>query len=118
MALVPIAIAAAQHHQFTAPLPELVLLPFFALVIVSAALADIEGRPGLLRLRPFEYAGEVSYVFYIIQFPLLAEIYRWRHSGWQAITASFVVVSLASVVGHHLIERPFQRLLSPRRLVA
>jgi peptidoglycan/LPS O-acetylase OafA/YrhL len=113
--LLLLVIAGVQHHPIKAPLGEVVMLPFFALVILAAALADIDGRSGVLRLRPFVYAGEVSFAFYIVQFPLLAEVYRWRHSGWQAIVLAFLIVPAASVVAHHLIERPGQRLLSGRR---
>lgn len=113
-----ITVAAAvviRHHGVPIPRSDLILEPFFALLIAAAAAADLDDRPGLLRSRPLVYAGEISYAFYIIQYPLLVEALRLGHTPVRSSLIALALTVAAAVALHHLVERPFQRLLTVRR---
>ena len=108
------AIAVVRWLDVRLPRADPMLLLFFGLVVVAAAGADLSGRRGLLTRRPLVYAGRVSYCFYIIQFPVLAEIHRHVSSPIAACAVAAVATPIAAILLHHLVEVPGQNLLRPR----
>jgi peptidoglycan/LPS O-acetylase OafA/YrhL len=96
-------------------LPEVILLPAFAVLIASTATADLAGLPGILQCPWVVYAGKVSFAFYLVHDPLLDLLLTFltpfpsRASG-VAYTLGAAAVSFAvAAVVHHLVERPAQR---------
>ena len=89
-----------------APLPDFALVPAFALVIWAAAHADLSRRAGILRMRPFIYAGEISFAFYLVhQFAISAVVHLHAPEVPRVLLSLFGGVALA-VLGHELIEKP------------
>jgi peptidoglycan/LPS O-acetylase OafA/YrhL len=92
---------------------DVVLAPFFALVILSAALADLGGRRGLLQRRTLTYLGQVSFAFYLVHelvivnlIPHLPIETRIDHVISLAV---ILVAALGSALAlHHLVELPCQ----------
>lgn len=114
--LMVVAATVLRHSNVEVPRGDLVMLPFFALLVFAAALADIDRRPGILRWRPFVYAGEVSYAFYIIQIPIFIEVVKYTSGGHAAMVLA-VLVPVSAILLHQLVERPFQRWISRGRLL-
>jgi peptidoglycan/LPS O-acetylase OafA/YrhL len=92
---------------------DILLDPFFALVILAAALADLGGRKGVLQWRGLTYLGEVSFGFYLVHelvivnlAPHLPDVSRADHA------TSLAVIGLAALGSamalHHLVELPCQ----------
>jgi len=93
---------------------DVVLVPFFALVILTAALADLRGRSGVLQHRSLTYAGEVSFGFYLVhELVILNLAPHLPGVGAVARVSSLLVVFAAACAAaallHHLVERPAQR---------
>ena len=78
-----VSVGLGNHPQSVV---DVVLAPLFALVILSAALADLGGRRGILRHRAFIYLGEVSFGFYLVH--------------------ELVIVNLGSAPAHRDPRRP------------
>ena len=92
---------------------DIVLDPFFALVILSAALADLGGRSGVLQRRPLTYLGEVSFGFYLVHelvivnlAPHLPTTSRVDHVVSLAAIGAAALGSAMAL--HHLVELPCQ----------
>jgi peptidoglycan/LPS O-acetylase OafA/YrhL len=96
-----------------------VMLPGFALLIVTAAVADIEDRSGWLPAGWLVYLGRVSFAFYLVhQFVMetFALHVHWQHqwSGTSSVWPLVVLFALALVCAlllHHVVERPAERWL-------
>jgi peptidoglycan/LPS O-acetylase OafA/YrhL len=76
----------------------------------------------LLAVRPFVFAGEVSFAFYLFHEPLMNTLGLTSGGSWGftlGAAATFGVVFLVATAAHLLIEVPAQqwlrRVLSPRR---
>lgn len=108
--------AVVRWADLRSPNADVVLLPCFAILIAAAAAADIDERPGWLTTRAMTYAGEISYAFYIIQYPVLVEVYNHVTDPWPATLLAAFATTGAAIVLHHVVERPIQRLIAPRRL--
>jgi peptidoglycan/LPS O-acetylase OafA/YrhL len=98
------------------PNADVVLLLPFAALIVAAASADLVATRSWLTSRPMTYAGELSFAFYIIQYPVLLEVHKHVTRPWPATLIALAATIGASVALHHVVERPVQRLIAPRRL--
>lgn len=102
------------------------ILPF-AVVIVAAAVADIVGRKGLLRLRWLVYAGQVSFGFYLVHELVLLNLSPWVGTADRGLVVNvgrgvglFTVAVACAVALHEFVEKPAQRQLRsrlPQRLV-
>ena len=87
--------------------------PFFALVILAAALADIAGRGGVLRHRMLVYLGQVSFGFYLVHELVIVNLAPHLPSGTPAenlvsLTAVGAAALVAAMALHHLVELPCQ----------
>jgi peptidoglycan/LPS O-acetylase OafA/YrhL len=92
---------------------DILLDPFFGLVILAAALADLDGRRGMLHRRSLTYLGEVSFGFYLVHELVIVNLAPHLPSA----TKVDHVVSLTVIVGaalvsamalHHVVELPCQ----------
>ena len=105
-----VSVGLGNHPQSVV---DVVSAPLFALVILSAALADLGGRRGILRHRVFIYLGEVSFGFYLVHelvivnlAPHLPTATRVDHVVSLAVIG---VAALGSAMAlHHLVELPCQ----------
>jgi peptidoglycan/LPS O-acetylase OafA/YrhL len=101
------------------PLPNELLTPLFLAVIVMAAQWDLRRPAGWLASRPFIYAGEVSFAFYLVHQITMVNIARWvGHGGAEVALLSLVASCVAAVALHHVIELPFQRVIRGRKSAA
>jgi len=95
-----------------------ILLPI-GLLLVAAAVADLDGKRGMLANSVSIYFGEVSFAFYLVQVPMILLVshlvspqHAWTTLHSIAIlVASFVTSMGAAVLLHHLVELPLQRRL-------
>jgi peptidoglycan/LPS O-acetylase OafA/YrhL len=85
--------------------------PAWLSIITLAAQADIMARPGWLTTRWIVYAGEVSFVFYLVHQGTLLQVATHVGPGPLAALASVVIAACCAIVVHHLIELPFQRAI-------
>jgi peptidoglycan/LPS O-acetylase OafA/YrhL len=93
------------------PIPDIELDPLFLTVIVLAAQSDIANRRGPLRLRPFVYAGEVSFAFYLVHQFVLLHLASDLGDGKRIALLSLVTAAAFAIALHHVVERPMQRLI-------
>jgi len=84
-----------------------------------AAQWDLRRPAGWLASRPFIYAGEVSFAFYLVHQITMVNIARWvGHGGAEVALLSLVASCVAAVALHHVIELPFQRVIRGRKSAA
>jgi peptidoglycan/LPS O-acetylase OafA/YrhL len=95
------------------------LVPF-ALLIVAAARSDLRQAPSLLRHPWLVRAGQWSYAFYLVHWPVLllvAHFHRSRFSGGGEALVAVVIVFAVCVVLSGLLftlwERPWEIRLRP-----
>jgi peptidoglycan/LPS O-acetylase OafA/YrhL len=94
-------------------------LPGFALVLVAAALSDLEGRPTLWRHPVLVRLGEMSFAFYLIHLIVIRvqEVVVGYHPRLGngpafALATSTLAVSVAAAwLLHEYVERPARTLL-------
>lgn len=89
-----------------------------AIVIGTLAARDLEGRSGWIGSAPMVWLGNISFAFYMVQFPVMVAIQRYvlfgrelGLSGWAtaAVLAFGVSVVLAWAI-FELIDEPLMRL--------
>jgi peptidoglycan/LPS O-acetylase OafA/YrhL len=98
------------------------LIPWFGLIIVTAATNDITNQPSMLKARSLVFLGEASFAFYLTH-QLVQRTVDWERlvSGRTVASAAAftlylsVAVAVASVT-HLCIERPAERWLRRRRV--
>lgn len=112
------ALAALTRGQLPQTVANVVFAPFFALVIVAAATADLRGKQGLMQWRPLRYAGEVSFAFYLVHEVVILNAWAWaadlslgRGAGLLLCIGVFMVSCLASVALHHGVELRAQGMI-------
>jgi peptidoglycan/LPS O-acetylase OafA/YrhL len=111
-----VGVAALPQSAATA----LLALPFAALVL-AAALADLQGRPGRLRSRTLVYLGQVSFAFYLVHELVLLNLTPRLGTAWSrpigyVLLAVLGLVALAAAMAlHHGVEKPMQVLIRGRR---
>lgn len=94
----------------------LILLPTAA-VIATAAVRDISGGRSLNRTRPMVWLGDISYAFYLIQYPAMVVVVRYLMSGhahgfggWSlAVAVSFAVSVVAAALIYTFVDKPITR---------
>lgn len=112
-----IALAAAFGATWLVPvnftMSVLILLPTAA-VIATAAMRDLSGVRGINSTRSVVWFGDISYAFYLIQYPVMVIIVRFvaagRPGGLEA-WAGDVVLALAASIGaaaliYHFVDKP------------
>lgn len=116
LALLP-ATPAAPVAGAVSPYVGEVTAALCAMLIVTTALRDLEGRGRLSRARPIVLLGEWSYAFYLIHATLIYAalgLFGPQPGGWRAAAwfAALLVASIAAAaVLHAWIERPAERRL-------
>ncbi|MCB5164954.1 acyltransferase [Streptomyces bambusae] len=88
-----------------------------ALLIPAVAIADLRGRPSLLRHPAVHWLGEVSFAFYLVQAIVLigATRYLTLHKPYDTVAAlALCLLALAVTLGlahllHRYVERPAMR---------
>ncbi|MEU2349071.1 acyltransferase [Modestobacter sp. NPDC049651] len=128
--LVAIASFAAADHVPAAFRDVAVTLVPFALLIWSAAQADLAGRRSVLRSRGLVALGTWSYAFYLVHsltmvtwFEVLrragVDVDALSGASWcAAVTGAFGCALLAAWGLHRLVEVPMERRLRPRNATA
>lgn len=104
------ALVAAFAPQ-TSPLPDVILDPAWLALIALATRWELEGRRSVLAWRPFVYAGEVSFCFYLVHQFILLNLAALLGDGIFTAGVAFVFAALGAVLVHHVIELPCQRLV-------
>ncbi|MFD0372841.1 acyltransferase family protein [Streptomyces sp. NPDC127114] len=101
---------------------DAVLMPVFALLIASAALADARGARSLLRSRALVKLGEWSFAYYLCHV-LVLKCFRYLGLGpgpglvrdtVEMAAAALAALAVAALL-HELVEKPAERRL--RRLL-
>jgi peptidoglycan/LPS O-acetylase OafA/YrhL len=97
------------------------LSPIYAIIVVSLIHLPKQIKQ-LLSSKPLSYLGEISYAFYILQYPVLLLLqYFNRLSGWTLYetkeTEFMLLIGLLlmiSALAYHLIEMPAKSLMRKR----
>ena len=110
-----IAMVATGLSRKTIPTPDVFLAPMYLMIVVAAAERDIQKSNGWLSWRGLVYAGEVSYVFYLVQEMTILNLRPHMPRGIGTALVMLVVASAAAVIAHHAIELPCKSLLLRRR---
>jgi peptidoglycan/LPS O-acetylase OafA/YrhL len=100
-------------------LPETLAIPliFAPLLLAAAVTAEMPANP--LALTPLHYLGEISYATYLAHVLLfrlfkLAFVSDQWDIGAGATAAFAAIVLIASILLHHLVERPAQQWILRR----
>ena len=103
------------------PFVALLVLPFFAVLLLAGATRDLRGRTWWLTSRPLLRLGEWSFALYLVHKPVFLLTSRWHwwdnSGGVSALIAFIAFLTLAVAVAaaaHYLVEKPVERAL--RRL--
>ncbi|MEQ1785559.1 MAG: acyltransferase [Acidimicrobiales bacterium] len=89
----------------------------FALLVATAATADLQGAASWLRASPLVRLGTWSYAFYLIHGSVLrlrGEYFRGHSVGVNAAVALVATLAAAALI-HHLIEGPLEARLRGSR---
>jgi peptidoglycan/LPS O-acetylase OafA/YrhL len=116
---------AAVHNHDTGlarPWVALSALPFLALLVLSAASADVSGTARLLSGRLPVLLGEWSFAFYMVQGPVMAVVsgHGWMSAGGRPggvgdLLLYIVLATGIAALASGVIEKPAERWLRARR---
>jgi peptidoglycan/LPS O-acetylase OafA/YrhL len=106
--------AGAFYSSSTAYPGWAVALPVLgaALIIAGGAAAPERGAEWLLRMRPFQWIGLISYSLYLWHWPVLTLVAERRGTGSLPVSESllWLLVSLGlSIATYRLVENPIRR---------
>lgn len=118
-----VAFAATWVVPINFKMSALLVVPVAA-VVATLAARDIAGIRGLNATRPMVWLGDISYAFYMIQFPVMVAITRlfiggnaYGFAGWLFWAVVSLVVSIGAA---HLIyvavDQPLMRRFAGRRV--
>lgn len=110
------AFAATWFVPVNYKMSVLILLPTAA-IIATSAVRDIEGGRSLNRTRPMVWLGDISYAFYLIQYPAMVVVVRFLMSGsahgfggWLvAVAVSFTLSVAAAALIYEFVDKPITR---------
>jgi peptidoglycan/LPS O-acetylase OafA/YrhL len=101
------------------PVLGLLLVPVYAVLIVSLANADITGSWSPLRSGRMVLLGTISYALYLFH-PFIVNgigpVLGWDNS-WQILSNVVTIMALCTIVSwalYRMVEKPGQKLLNPR----
>nr|WP_221333000.1 acyltransferase [Nocardia transvalensis] len=121
-----LALALAYAATWVVPvnykMSALLLAPMTA-VVATLAARDLRGIRGVNSSRPMVWLGNVSFAFYLIQFPVMVLITRlfiggrqFGWPGWLGFAAlSLVVSTLAGAALYHWVDLPLMTRFSGKR---
>ncbi len=115
LALAVVLAMSMPHRDLPGAVPEIILLPCFAVLIAAAAGADLRRVPGLLTHRWLVYAGELSFAFYLVHGQVLSLVGRQvtqfptKPVGATYVLGALALATVAAMLLHHLVEKPAQR---------
>ena len=113
--VVGLAAALGVTLRWGAPVTNVLVAGPFLLLILHMARLDIEGSPGWLRRRALVFAGEASFAFYLVHELVIVNLLPvLPDRAWVQATVMTAVASVAAVLLHLLVERPFNRRLRDR----
>ncbi|HEY1776772.1 MAG TPA: acyltransferase [Solirubrobacteraceae bacterium] len=116
LALLAVLTVGTSQAHIPSPLPDFAFDPLFLALIVSAAVLDLTGAPGLLTRRSLIYAGQVSFCFYLVHQLIIANLRPvLTGSGLFDALLLFLAACAGAATLHHLVELPAQRLLRGRQ---
>ncbi|MGC9668564.1 acyltransferase family protein [Planosporangium sp. 12N6] len=130
LGLVPVGVLVlwqgAEHGWWQPLWSEQGLTPVFAVVVVAAALRDLNGQSSFLRSRPMVSLGAWSYAFYLVHLSVL--YWFTKHvmpagAGWSNLAPMLITAAATAVLAwicYRWIEHPTERTLRrlyPRRAV-
>ncbi|WP_338765631.1 acyltransferase [Nocardia vulneris] len=125
LALLAVAYAATWVLPVNYKMSALLLAPMTA-VVATLAARDLQGIPGLNSSKTMVWLGNVSFAFYLIQFPVMVLITRlfigghqFGWAGWLGwALLSMVVSTVAGAAMYHWIDLPLMTRFSGRRRTA
>ena len=85
-----------------------------AAVIATAAIRDVQQRRGIITTSPMVWLGDVSYAFYLIQYPAMVIIVKYVMQGrsgglglWLlAVVEAFILSLVAAALIYHFVDKP------------
>ena len=124
--LAAVAVWGASVAPYSLSRFAVTLVPFVILV-ASLATSDLAGRWNALRWKPIVELGVWSYCFYLLHAMILSALFvaaakagMYTESTpaplvWAFLLVGLVVSVTAAWILHRMVERPFERILRPRR---
>jgi len=110
VALVGAGLAVSPFLPF--PLPDVVMVGPFLIVLLVAGDRDLRKVPGILRDRRLVFAGEASFAFYLVHELAIINLRPHLHGApWMRAVAITCVCCVAAVALHVLVERPLAKVL-------
>lgn len=121
-----LALALAFSATWVVPvnfkMSALLVVPVAA-VVATLAARDLDGVRGLNSTRPMVWLGQISYAFYMIQFPVMVVITRlfiggnaFDFAGWLFWALVSLVVSIAAAqLIYSGVDQPLMRRFARRR---
>ncbi|MQY25985.1 acyltransferase family protein [Nocardia aurantia] len=93
-------------------------------VVATLAARDRAGISGINASRPMQWLGEISYAFYLIQFPVMVILtrfliggHRYGFLGWLCYASAAAALSvLAAAALYHYLDQPIMKRLARPRL--
>jgi peptidoglycan/LPS O-acetylase OafA/YrhL len=103
---------------------SVLLVAPMAATIATLAARDMHGKAGLNATQPLVWLGNISFAFYMVQFPVMVLITRWciggrsfGFVGWLVWAALSFVASLAlGDAVHRFLDAPLMRRFSKRHV--
>jgi peptidoglycan/LPS O-acetylase OafA/YrhL len=112
VAIAAVVLGLALSSLLPFPLPNVLMVGPFLLVLLSAAARDLKGTPGWLWSRPLIFAGEASFALYLVHELVILNLQPYLATNAAFEVLVMVVVMCSSAVALHIgVERPFHRLL-------
>lgn len=121
LAALALCYAATWFVPINYKMSALVVAPMAA-VVATLATRDLAGITGINNTRPMIWLGDISFAFYIIQFPVMVILTRlfiggkqYSIGGWALWTALSLAVSiLAAAAIYHGVDKPIMRRFAQR----
>ncbi|TQM33649.1 acyltransferase family protein [Nocardia bhagyanarayanae] len=93
-----------------------------AAVVATLAARDLAGISGINASRPLVWLGDISFAFYMIQFPVMVLVTRlfiggrrWSAGGWAMWAGvSFIASIIAAAAIYHGVDKPLMNRFAKR----
>ncbi|WP_431972358.1 acyltransferase family protein [Nocardia sp. bgisy134] len=121
LAALALAYGATWFVPLNYKMSALLVAPMAA-VVATLAARDLAGVSGLNASRPLVWLGDISFAFYMIQFPVMVLIarlfiggHRYSIGGWAMWTGvSFLASILAAAAIFHGVDKPLMNRVAKR----